>query len=292
MGDCGMGCICQGASDGVLYCFRGGLRSQITQQWLQPKGIAYPRVIGGYKAMRTFLLETTQFAAQECDFVVLSGSTGTGKTEVIAQLPTALIWKATPTTVAPALDNVLRVSPRRSILKISWPSTSSRSVLGHALFVLEDEGKNVGSCAVPCRCANAWRRLRWFISTMDLKRGWSAFCRTMWCGSMSLSPPVAARSAVLRPMRTNACQLGQNRAPLGRCVHQQLRQSMANALQRQEEYGDVASHRGWIAALLQHYYDPMYAYQRQSRAQRIVFEGARSEVMAYLGECGASTAAK
>lgn len=40
---------------GVLYCFRGGLRSQITQQWLQSEvGIAYPRVIGGYKAMRTF----------------------------------------------------------------------------------------------------------------------------------------------------------------------------------------------------------------------------------------------
>ena len=75
-------------------------------------------------------------------------------------------------------------------------------------------------------------------------------------------------------------------------MHQQLRQSMENALQRQEEYGDAASHRGWIAALLQHYYDPMYAYQRQSRAQRIVFEGARSEVMAYLRECGACTAAK
>ena len=72
---------------GVLYCFRGGLRSQITQQWLQSEaGIAYPRVIGGYKAMRTFLLETTQAAAQECDFTVLSGSTGTGKTELIAQL--------------------------------------------------------------------------------------------------------------------------------------------------------------------------------------------------------------
>ena len=41
---------------GVLYCFRGGLRSQITQQWLQSEaGMAYPRVIGGYKAMRTFL---------------------------------------------------------------------------------------------------------------------------------------------------------------------------------------------------------------------------------------------
>ncbi|MBY0410253.1 MAG: tRNA 2-selenouridine(34) synthase MnmH, partial [Burkholderiaceae bacterium] len=48
---------------GVLYCFRGGLRSQTSQQWLHSEaGIDYPRVIGGYKAMRTFLLETTQQA--------------------------------------------------------------------------------------------------------------------------------------------------------------------------------------------------------------------------------------
>lgn len=40
--------------DGYLYCFRGGLRSQIVQQWLHEAGLDYPRVGGGYKAMRTF----------------------------------------------------------------------------------------------------------------------------------------------------------------------------------------------------------------------------------------------
>src|SRR3546814_6857013 len=38
--------------DGYLYCFRGGLRSQISQQWLTEAGIDYPRIEGGYKAMR------------------------------------------------------------------------------------------------------------------------------------------------------------------------------------------------------------------------------------------------
>ena len=44
--------------DGCLYCFRGGLRSRIARQWIQEEaGIDYPRVAGGYKAMRGFLLE-------------------------------------------------------------------------------------------------------------------------------------------------------------------------------------------------------------------------------------------
>ena len=48
----------QAQPQGVLYCFRGGLRSQIVQQWLKSEaGIDYPRVIGGYKALRSFLID-------------------------------------------------------------------------------------------------------------------------------------------------------------------------------------------------------------------------------------------
>lgn len=36
----------------LIYCFRGGLRSQITQQWLEEAGISRPRLEGGWKAMR------------------------------------------------------------------------------------------------------------------------------------------------------------------------------------------------------------------------------------------------
>jgi len=37
---------------GVLYCFRGGMRSKISQQWIyEQTGQVYPRIKGGYKAM-------------------------------------------------------------------------------------------------------------------------------------------------------------------------------------------------------------------------------------------------
>ena len=60
------------------------------QQWLREAGIAYPRVTGGYKAMRGFLLDTLDRAIAECDFLVLGGMTGTGKTEVLRRLDDAL----------------------------------------------------------------------------------------------------------------------------------------------------------------------------------------------------------
>ena len=42
--------------EGVLYCFRGGMRSKVTQQWLfEETGVRYPRVKGGYKVLRRFI---------------------------------------------------------------------------------------------------------------------------------------------------------------------------------------------------------------------------------------------
>ncbi|KAB7597425.1 tRNA 2-selenouridine(34) synthase MnmH, partial [Verminephrobacter sp. Larva24] len=62
---------------------------------------------------------------------------------------------------------------------------------------------------------------------------------------------------------------------------------MQAALARQQASGDIDLHRHWIAALMRDYYDPMYAFQRQSRPGRIVFEGDLPAVLAYLrAGCG------
>ena len=39
--------FCREHPDGYLYCFRGGMRSKIVQEWLLELGIDYPRVAGG-----------------------------------------------------------------------------------------------------------------------------------------------------------------------------------------------------------------------------------------------------
>jgi tRNA 2-selenouridine synthase len=65
---------------GVLYCFRGGMRSKISQQWIyEQTGTIYPRVKGGYKAMRRFLIDELEVSAQQLKPVMLGGRTGIGK---------------------------------------------------------------------------------------------------------------------------------------------------------------------------------------------------------------------
>ena len=47
----------------------------------------------------------------------------------------------------------------------------------------------------------------------------------------------------------------------------------------QEEGGDVSAHRGWIAVLLEEYYDQMYEYQLSKRTGPRLFTGNRHDVI-------------
>ena len=60
-------------------------------------------------------------------------------------------------------------------------------------------------------------------------------------------------------------------------THRARRTSLPRATERALE-GRAA----WIEALLGEYYDPMYAYQRESKAERIEFAGDQPSVVEYL----------
>ncbi|MCO6055699.1 tRNA 2-selenouridine(34) synthase MnmH [Pseudomonas sp. MOB-449] len=270
---------------GYLYCFRGGLRSQLVQQWLKTEaGIEYPRVTGGYKAMRTFLLETTLDAVAQCDFVLVGGLTGTGKTDVIAQLANSLDLeghanhrgssfgkRATPQPAQIDFENCLAID----ILK--------KRAAGQQQFVLEDEGRIVGSCSVPLELYQGMQDypLVWLEDSFEdrveriLRDYVVNLCREFIAthGAEQGFPRFAER---LRQSLDNIVRR------LGGECHQRMAALMDQALVEQEATGKVDLHRGWIEGLLREYYDPMYAYQRESKASRIEFAGEQAAVLEYL----------
>jgi tRNA 2-selenouridine synthase len=66
-----------------LYCFRGGLRSQLSQQWIREAGADIPYIQGGYKALRTLLIQTLESSTALSSMLILSGRTGSGKTDFL-----------------------------------------------------------------------------------------------------------------------------------------------------------------------------------------------------------------
>ena len=79
---------CSARPEGYIYCFRGGLRSQLVQQWLHEAGVDYPRITGGYKALRNYLLGVLTQSAQ-LPMALVGGNTGSGKTLLVNELADA-----------------------------------------------------------------------------------------------------------------------------------------------------------------------------------------------------------
>ena len=76
--------------DAYLYCFRGGQRSQISQAWMQEVGVILPRLKGGYKAFRSFLMQESERISEKLDTLILGGRTGSGKTLLIHQIENSI----------------------------------------------------------------------------------------------------------------------------------------------------------------------------------------------------------
>jgi tRNA 2-selenouridine synthase len=273
--------------DGYLYCFRGGLRSQIVQGWLRDEaGIQYPRVKGGYKAMRTFLLETTQQAVEQCDFVLVGGLTGTGKTDVLHQLDNVLDLEGHANHRGSSFGKRATAQPAQ----IDFENQLAIDVLkkrarGIGQFVLEDEGRIVGSCTVPLELYQGMQHypLVWLEDSFT-----NRVERILRDYVVNLSAEFKAVHGEEDGPRLFAERMLQSMANiykrLGGERHQRLSEMLREALQEQQRSGAVDLHRGWIEGLLNEYYDPMYAYQRANRSARIVFEGPRAAVREYLAQ--------
>ena len=273
--------------EGYLYCFRGGLRSQIVQQWLKEEaGIDYPRVIGGYKAMRTFLMETTQQAVEQCDFILVGGMTGTGKTEVIDQLSNSLDLEGHANHRGSSFGKRATGQPAQIDFENALAVDFLRKrAAGMQRFVLEDEGRIIGRCSLPLELYSGMHAfpLVWLEDSLSgrVERILKDYVVDLSADFIALLGAEAGFKAFAERLQQSLSNILKR---LGGERYQRLAAIMDQALQEQGSSGNVDTHRDWIEALLVEYYDPMYVYQRQNKAGRIEFVGEQAAVVEFLRE--------
>lgn len=71
----------------LVYCWRGGLRSEALLLLLEMSGYTATKLTGGYKAFRSVVTSFFADVHLPVQLVVLHGMTGSGKTEFLQQLP-------------------------------------------------------------------------------------------------------------------------------------------------------------------------------------------------------------
>ncbi|MEK6969591.1 MAG: tRNA 2-selenouridine(34) synthase MnmH [Nanoarchaeota archaeon] len=74
----------------VVYCARGGMRSNIIASLLESVGFKVLQLEGGYKSFRNYLLQQLKDFKIKPKIICLYGLTCSGKTELLKKLPNAL----------------------------------------------------------------------------------------------------------------------------------------------------------------------------------------------------------
>ena len=269
----------------VLYCFRGGLRSKITQRWLAEQGVHRPLIEGGFKQARQFLRDATGLFSQQKNILLLSGPTGSAKTEILK--------KASAFT--PALDLELLARHRGSAFGgMGHPQPSqidfenalalgllqNNEVTATRPLLVEDESRLIGRCAVP---EDFFARMRaspvvFVEETFEqrVENILSDYVMATAIGRGHLLAGLEQFSAYRKSVQGISKKLGGLRA-------QELLQDIQVAETRFTlDQQDTELNKNWIAKLLKYYYDPMYASNLLKRNPQVLLRGDAKTILDYL----------
>ncbi|MCE8031208.1 tRNA 2-selenouridine(34) synthase MnmH [Halomonas daqingensis] len=256
--------------EAIIYCYRGGLRSQIAQQWLAEAGVERPRIRGGWKAMRQALCARIDAAAEQ-PLLVVGGLTGCAKTTLVQQLANGLDLEGCARHKGSAFGR----HPLPAPSQIDFEHAMGLRLLAlSGPLVVEDESRHIGTANVPLafwRAMEGAPRVRvempldWRLAQIHkdyIDDLWAIYRQQFgeWLGW-----------ALMRKQLSSALARLKKRLGHARLARLQRLQQLAF---REHERGNRQAHEAWLAPLLTEYYDPMYRYQLEKRnAERFLHVG-------------------
>jgi len=270
----------------LMYCFRGGMRSQIVQQWIsEASDRVVPRLEGGSKAFRSYLLERLQPQNMTNHPFILGGRTGTGKTQLISRLKNGIDLENIANHRGSAFGNYHTPQPGQKDFenRLAW-TIIQHGHKGFQTMVLEDEGSYIGSCSIPRELVNHVNRddnlilLQTSLSER-ITNILTEYVIDSQAVLVDLYGEEQGYSIWLERMKTSVNRI---RKRLGGEREQRVLE-LINSGYRQQIAGEGSvGHEGWIKLLLQEYYDPMYDYQLKKKDHSIQFAGNSREVMEFF----------
>jgi tRNA 2-selenouridine synthase len=265
----------------LLYCFRGGMRSQISQQWIaEETGAVVPRLEGGYKAFRNYLLEQLDPANHPAIPIILGGRTGTGKTILLQQLENMLDLESLANHRGSSFGRFTTPQPCPIDFenRLAW-ALIKHTAAGHRHIILEDEGRNIGDRYLPKPLVEHYGKSGLVLLERPMEERvqitfdeYITIAQADYLGAYGKENGIGEWLAYM-----DNC-LDRIRKRLGGLRHQQIKQLLHAA----HESGDSERHKEWIELLLRDYYDPMYDYQLRNKQSSIVFRGNETSVFEYL----------
>jgi len=266
-----------------LYCFRGGQRSQISQEWLQEAGIDITRLKGGYKAFRNFLMQQTEIISAQTPTLILGGRTGSGKTILLNKLQNSIDLEGIANHRGSSFGGFSNEQPSQ----IDFENNLAYKLIQFHhkncnKLILEHESHNIGKSFIP---KPIYQNLmqgelvllqtpldvrvnityeEYVVTAIDeYRKSFAEKGLELWANN------------VAKGLKRIEKRLGSQRynelSTLFECAYAKHGMSQAKGLYQE-----------WITKLLTLYYDPMYDYQIQKSSIPVIFKGDEKAVVDFL----------
>ena len=134
----------------ILFCFRGGQRSGISQTWLSDAGVDIKRIKGGYKVFRNYLMNQSLEISQNSNTLIVGGRTGSGKTILINKLNNSIDLEGIANHRGSSFGKFTTNQPSQ----IDFENNLSYKLIQFKEkkfknLVIEHESLNIGRCFIP-----------------------------------------------------------------------------------------------------------------------------------------------
>lgn len=257
----------------LLFCWRGGLRSQVAQDWVYQNGCEVIRVDTGYKGLRHEALTALE---NPVPFVVLSGMTGSGKTRLIHKLRHFVDLESLANHRGSAFGSFFgELQPQQATFE---------NKLAQALYqiadntVLEDESQNIGRCHLPdsiyARMATAPMVM---VETPTRQRAYEIY-------KEYIQMPLLTNEKPLKELEQSFAQnIERIRNKLGGLECDTIKSLLSKSFKADVMAEDgIAAHLEWIARLLTQYYDKRYLYALSLKCRKTLFKGNPEDCLDFL----------
>ncbi|PCO06183.1 tRNA 2-selenouridine(34) synthase MnmH [Microbulbifer flavimaris] len=266
---------------GCLYCFRGGLRSQTTRQLLREAGVDYPLVEGGYKGLRNYLLQALDEGAGQLPLVVISGHTGSGKTELIQSAPRAIDLEGIAHHRGSSFGGTGRPQPAQIDFENRIAVDMIKLSEAPGRVFVEDESRLVGRCALPPVLQEAMQAAPRVLVEEPVEARARRIVRDYVNEALPRfeggeQHPAEALGKSLRE------SLSRLQKRLGGLRYQQLDEQLQAANRALADSGSAEAYIPVVMTLLTDYYDGMYDHLMSKRQTEVLFRGSLQDVEQWI----------
>mgnify|MGYP001356175031 FL=1 len=255
----------------LLYCFRGGMRSEIAVKWLNECGVKVNRLKGGYKNFRNWVIsQHLDIENYIKDWIIIGGLTGSGKTDFLRSFKESIDLEQ----IANHRGSAFGVRDGGQPTQSNFENILTLDYLNHKYekLILEDESRTIGRAGLPGFWYQKMQSSKLVILEVDDdKRAENIYYEYVY-------DEINNGNSEDKLLEKYLGSLNNIKRRLGNVVYDNIKDLMKSAFHQNEK----EIHKEWILTLLTSYYDKMYSYKLDMRKDFIVHKGEIESCRDYI----------